>query len=121
LKYWLMRWLTHLCVWNPVPGVAVAAAGRSPAWQLGPGVKEDEEKIQILSTGSLFSKQPCFRFIPSLRFLWKGLPLRDIKATRVALIPRRGHPPVLIPRPVRVGWLQWPSGRHHPDKGERHR
>ena len=118
----LLRWLTHLCMWNPVPGVAVAAAGRSPAWQLGPGVKEDEEKIQILSTGSLFSKQPCFRFIPSLRFLWKGLPLRDIKATtRVALIPRRGHPPVLIPRPVRVGWLQWPSGRHHPDKGERHR
>jgi hypothetical protein len=116
------RWLTHLCMWNPVPGVAVAAAGRSPAWQLGPGVKEDEEKIQILYTGSLFSEQPCFRFIPSLRFLWKGLPLRDIKATtRVALIPRRGHPPVLIPRPVRVGWLQWPSGRHHPDKGERHR
>jgi hypothetical protein len=115
------RWLTHLCMWNPVPGVAVAAAGRSPAWQLGPGVKEDEEKIQILSTGSLFSKQPCFRFIPSLRFLWKGLSLRDIKATRVALIPRRGHPPVLIPWPVQVGWLQWPSGRHHPDKGERHR
>ena len=121
LQIRITRWLTHLCMWNPVLGVAAAAAGRSPAWQLGPGVEEDEEKIPILSTGSLFSEQPCFRSILSLRFLWKGLPLRDIKATRVALIPRRGHPPVLIPWPVRVGWLQWPSGRHHPDKGERHR
>jgi hypothetical protein len=54
-------------MWNPVPGVAVAAAGRSPAWQLGPVVEEDEEKIPILSTGSLFSEQPCFRSILSLR------------------------------------------------------
>ncbi len=37
-------------------------------------------------------------------------PWKDIKATRVALIPRRGHPPlVLIPWPARVGQLQWPS------------
>jgi hypothetical protein len=84
-------------MWNPVPGVAAAAVGRSPAWQLGPGVEEDEEKILILSTGSLFSEQSCFGSIPSLRFLLKGLPLREIKATRVALIPRRGQPPHLDP------------------------
>ena len=41
-------------MWNPVPGVAVAAAGRSPAWQLGLGDKvEEEEKVPMLFTGSL--------------------------------------------------------------------
>ncbi len=51
------RWLTHLCKSNPVPGVVVAAVGRSPAWQLGPEGEgdegEEEEKVPMLSTGSL--------------------------------------------------------------------
>jgi hypothetical protein len=53
----MLLWLMHLCTWNPVPGVVVAVAGRSPAWQLGPGVEgdegEEEEKVPMLSTGSL--------------------------------------------------------------------
>ncbi len=46
-------------MWNLIPIVVVAAAGKSPAWQLRPGVEEDEveeeEKVPILSTGSLLS------------------------------------------------------------------
>jgi hypothetical protein len=42
---------------DPGPRSCGRCAGRSPAWQLGPGVERDEGegegKIQILSTGSL--------------------------------------------------------------------
>ncbi len=86
-----LRWLTHLCTWNPVSGVVVTAAGRSPAWQLGPGVEEDEREEEEEGPNTIYGEPlvlaVVFGSIPSLCFLWKGLPLRDIKATRVALIP----------------------------------
>ncbi len=119
--YYAFRWLTHLCMWNPVPGVTAAAAGRSPAWQLGPGGWGGRRKDPNTIHGEPLLWTVVFQIYSIIALSLEGVAPERYQGNQGCLDSSQGPAPVLIPWPVRVGWLQWPSGRHHPDKGERHR
>ncbi len=110
---------------EPGPRSCGRCCGEEPrpaAWTGGwGGTKEKKKRSQCYPRGAscLSSRDPDL--LHHCAFSGRGCPWEISRQPGLPWFLAGATPPVLIPWPVRVGRLEWPSGRHHPDKGERHR